>query len=160
MKYTQGAIGRIFVLRLEDGDLLNDTLEAFARDHEVRRGLAFYLGGSADGSRMIVGPDATRDDGIIPLVHVLAGAQEAFAVGTIFPDEAGDPVLHMHAASGREGEATVGCTRAGLQTWLVGEVVLLEILGTDARRELDEGSGFQLLAVSQSSFHNDLSPAG
>ena len=147
MKYTQGAIGRIFVLRLEDGDLLNDTLEAFARDREVRRGLAFYLGGSADGSRVIVGPDANRNDGIIPLVHVLAGAQEAFAVGTIFPDEAGEPVLHMHAASGREGEATVGCTRAGLQTWLVGEVVLLEILGTDARRELDEGSGFQLLAV-------------
>ena len=147
MKYTQGAIGRIFVLRLEDGDLLNDTLEAFARDHEVRRGLAFYLGGSADGSRVIVGPDETRGDGIIPLVHVLAGAQEAFAVGTIFPDAAGEPVLHMHAASGREGEATVGCTRAGLQTWLVGEVVLLEILGTDARRELDKDSGFQLLAV-------------
>ncbi len=54
----------------------------------------------------------------------------------------------MHAASGREGEATVGCTRAGLQTWLVGEVVLLEILGTDAHRELDEVSGFQLLTVS------------
>lgn len=148
MKYTQGAVGRIFVLRMEDGDLLNDTLETFARDHEIRRGLAFYLGGSADGSRVIVGPDATRDDGVIPLVHVLAGAQEAFAVGTMFPDEAGEPVLHMHAASGREGEATVGCTRAGLETWLVGEVVLLEILGTDARRELDASTGFQLLEVS------------
>ena len=32
MKYTQGAVGRIFVLRLEDGDLLNQTLEAFARE--------------------------------------------------------------------------------------------------------------------------------
>lgn len=148
MKYTQGAIGRIFVLRMEDGDLLNDTLEAFARDHGVRRGLAFYLGGSADGSRVIVGPDATRDDGVIPLVHVLAGAQEAFAVGTLFPDEAGEPVLHMHAASGREGKATVGCTRAGLETWLVGEIVLLEILGTDAHRELDTSTGFQLLEVS------------
>ncbi len=148
MKYTQGAIGRIFVLRLEDGELLNDTLEVFARDHGVQRGLAFYVGGSAEGSRLVVGPDAGRDDAVIPLVHVLAGAQEAFAVGTIFPNEAGEPMLHMHAASGREGAATVGCTRAGLQTWLVGEVVLLEITGTEARRELDAGTGFQLLSVS------------
>ncbi|MFH0916040.1 MAG: DUF296 domain-containing protein [bacterium] len=148
MKYSQGAIGRVFVLRLEDGDLLNDTLEAFARRQHVKRALAFYLGGSADGSRVVVGPDAAREDAVIPLVHILAGAQEVFAVGTLFPDEAGEPVLHMHAASGREGGATVGCTRAGLQTWLVGEVVLLEIVGTEARRELDDATGFQLLALS------------
>jgi predicted DNA-binding protein with PD1-like motif len=53
----------------------------------------------------------------------------------------------MHAAAGREGDATVGCTRAGLETWLVGEVVLLEILGTDARREFDPASGFELLSL-------------
>jgi predicted DNA-binding protein with PD1-like motif len=148
MKYTQGNIGRIFVLRLEDGDLLNDTIETFARDHGVERGLAFFLGGSASGSKVVVGPDAAREDAVIPLVHVLAGAQEAFAVGTIFPDEAGVPSLHMHAAAGREGTATVGCTRAGLQTWLVGEVVLLEIAGSDARRVLDTATGFQLLTIS------------
>ena len=51
MKYSQGAIGRIFVLRLEDGDVLNDTLEAFAREQEVERALAFYVGGSAEGAR-------------------------------------------------------------------------------------------------------------
>jgi predicted DNA-binding protein with PD1-like motif len=148
MKFSQGAIGRIFVLRLEDGDLLNDTLEAFAREQELKRALAFYLGGAADGSRVVVGPDAARPDAVIPLVHILAGVQEALAVGTIFPNEAGKPVLHMHAASGREGGATVGCTRAGLQTWLVGEVVLLEIVGTEARRELDAATGFELLTVS------------
>ena len=147
MKYSQGAIGRVFVLRLEDGDLLNDTIETFARQQEVKRALAFYLGGSADGSRVVVGPDALREDAVIPLVHVLAGAQEVLAVGTLFPTEAGEPLLHMHAASGREGGATVGCTRAGLETWLVGEVVLLEIVGSEARRELDAGTGFQLLAV-------------
>jgi hypothetical protein len=41
----------------------------------------------------------------------------------------------------------VGCTRAGLETWLVGEVVLLEILGTQARRTVDSGSGFDLLTL-------------
>ncbi len=70
-------------------------------------------------------------------------------MGTIFPNEAGVPLLHMHAASGREGGATVGCTRAGLKTWLVGEVVLVEILGTRAVRKTDPGTGFDLLEVSE-----------
>ena len=65
------------------------------------------------------------------MIHTLRGAQEVLALGTLIPNEAGEPVLHMHAAAGREGQATVGCTRAGVEVWLVGEVVLLEILGAD-----------------------------
>jgi len=145
MRYSEGGSGRVFVLRLEDGDQVNDTVEEFAREHSIERALAFYVGGVAGGSRVVVGPDASQPQAVLPLVHVLAGTQEAFAVGTLFPDETGAPVLHMHSASGREGGATVGCTRAGLETWLVGEVILLEIVGTEARRVLDPATGFQLL---------------
>jgi predicted DNA-binding protein with PD1-like motif len=148
MKSSQGSIGRVFILRLEDGDVVNQTIEEFARNEGVSRALAFYLGGSAAGSRLVVGPDAACDDAIVGLVHVLTGApREVLAVGTLFPDESGEPSLHMHAAAGREGNATVGCTRAGLETWLVGEVVLLEILGTKARRTVDSGNGFDLLTL-------------
>jgi len=148
VKYSQGSIGRVFVLRMEDGELLNDTLEAFAAEQGVMRGLAFYLGGSAEGSRMVVGPDAAREDAVVALVHTLSGPSEALAIGTIFPDEAGRPSVHMHGACGREGGATVGCTRAGLETWLVGEVVLLEILGSEAHRTVDPATGFDLLTLS------------
>jgi predicted DNA-binding protein with PD1-like motif len=147
LKYSEGSLGRVFVLRLEDGEILNDTLEAFAREHGITRALAYYVGGVAGDSQVVVGPDAEREDAVIPLVHRLGGIQEALAVGTIFPNEAGRPVSHMHAASGREGGATVGCTRAGLKTWLVGEVVLVEILGTRAVRKTDPGTGFDLLEV-------------
>ncbi len=51
MQYTEGRMGRVFVLRLEDGERLNDTLEAFARDHHLAHALAFYLGGSASGQQ-------------------------------------------------------------------------------------------------------------
>ena len=95
------------------------------------RALVFYLGGTAPGSKLVVGPDARPDDAVIPLIHALAGAREALALGTLLPNEHGETDVHMHAATGREGDATVGCTRAGLETWLVGEVVLLEILGTE-----------------------------
>jgi predicted DNA-binding protein with PD1-like motif len=147
MQYGEGKLGRIFILRLEEGEVLNDTLEAFARDQGIRHALAFYLGGAGDGSRVVVGPEDREDAAIIPLVHTLRGAQEVLALGTLVPNAAGDPVLHMHAALGREGAATAGCTRAGLKVWLVGEVVLLEILGTQAERRQDLKTGFQLLQV-------------
>ncbi len=149
MKYSEGRLGRVFVLRLEDGEILNDILEEFAREHRLSRALAYYVGGVAGDSRVVVGPDAGRKDAVIPLVHTLGGIQEAFAVGTIFPDETGRPMLHMHAASGREGGATVGCTRVGMKTWLVGEVVLVEILGTQAVRKTDPATGFDLLEISR-----------
>ena len=49
MQYTEGRMGRVFVLRLEDGERLNDTLEAFAREQNLAHALAFFLGGSGDG---------------------------------------------------------------------------------------------------------------
>jgi predicted DNA-binding protein with PD1-like motif len=148
MQYSEGRLGRVFVMRLEGGEQLNETIERFAREQGIDRAMAIYLGGSADGSKVVVGPEAGRGEAIIPIIHLLQGHQEVLAVGTLFPNEAGDPVLHMHGAAGREGEATVGCTRAGVEVWLVGEVVLLEILGTAARRQKDPHTGFELLRVS------------
>ena len=147
MQFTEGTIGRIFILRLEDGEVLNDTIEAFAREHDVGHAMVTYLGGSADGSRVVVGPDAARLDAVIPLTHAMEGIREVLALGTLIADEAGRPVLHMHAAAGREGGATVGCTRAGVQVWLVGEVVIQEILGAAAQRVTDPATGFGLLQV-------------
>jgi predicted DNA-binding protein with PD1-like motif len=147
MQYTAGKMGRVFILRLEDGEHLNETIEAFAREQNLTHALAFYLGGSAGGSQMVVGPDAARTDAIVPLIHMLQGSQEVLAVGSLIPDDGGKPLLHMHAAAGREGQATVGCTRAGVDVWLVGEVILLEIVGAEARRRQDPKSGFQLLQV-------------
>ena len=76
MQYTEGRMGRVFVLRLEDGERLNDTLEAFARNHNLAHALAFYLGGSATGSTVVVGPDSERTDAVVPLLHMLQGSQE------------------------------------------------------------------------------------
>jgi predicted DNA-binding protein with PD1-like motif len=149
MQYGEGRLGRVFVLRLTEGEVLNEVIEAFAREHGVAGAMLMYLGGARDGSRVVVGPEAGRGEAVVPLVHALSGIQEVLAVGTLFPNEAGEPALHMHAAAGREGGATVGCTRAGVEVWLVGEVVLLEILGSAARRRLDPPTGFQLLSVTE-----------
>lgn len=145
MQYGEGRLGRIFALRLEEGERLNEAIEAFARQHGIQGAMVIYLGGAADGSRIVVGPEANRGEAIIPMIHVLCGAQEVLALGTLFPNEAGDPVLHLHAGTGREGHASVGCTRAGVDVWLVGEVIILEILGTAGQRQKEPQTGFQLL---------------
>jgi predicted DNA-binding protein with PD1-like motif len=149
MEYAQGSIGRVFVVRLLDGERLPETLEAFAREQGIREAVVLYLGGARDGSRLVVGPDATRPDAIVPLIHTLAGIQEVLGVGTLFPNQAGEPALHLHAAAGREGGATVGCTRAGVEVWLVGEVIILELLGTGGVRQPEPPSGFQLLRLTR-----------
>ncbi|MEW6387281.1 MAG: DUF296 domain-containing protein [Thermodesulfobacteriota bacterium] len=149
MQYGMGTLGRIFVLRLEDGERLPDTIEAFAQDQGIKEALVFYLGGAQDGSRLVVGPEPDRGEAIVPITYILQGIQEVAGVGTLFPNDAGAPVLHLHAATGREGKATVGCTRAGVEVWLVGEVVILEILGTAGCRRKDPQSGLELLQLDK-----------
>jgi predicted DNA-binding protein with PD1-like motif len=75
----------------------------------------------------------------------LDGAHEVCGVGVLAPGEDGKPVLHLHAALGRSGKTTTGCLRPGVQTWLVGECILTEILGAAARRIKDAATGFALL---------------
>ncbi|GAH06082.1 unnamed protein product [marine sediment metagenome] len=69
------------------------------------------------------------------------------------PDENGKPILHIHGALGRSGQTMTGCLRPGVTTWLVGEVILYEILGVKVTRVWDEESSFALLEpeVSQPS---------
>ena len=147
MQYDEGSVGRIFALRFEHGERLPDAIEDFARNQGVRSAMIVLLGGAGDGSRLVVGPEEDGDDVIIPLVFALKGTQEIMAVGTIFPDEQGNPILHMHGATGREGDATVGCTRAGVDVWLIGEAILLEINGIRGLRKKDPKTGFQLLQL-------------
>lgn len=145
MQYTEGTLGRVFLIRLEHGDPMPQTLETFAAEKGLRTGLAIMVGGADEGSRLVVGPEEGNRLPPHPMVHTLQGVHEVVAVGTLAPDAQGQPVLHMHAACGRQAETTTGCIRAGVLTWHVLEVVLIEILGASAIRALDPQTGFHLL---------------
>ncbi len=145
MQYSEGKLGRVFALRLEHGDPMPQSLEDFAAEQGVLAGIAVMVGGAEDGSRFVVGPEDGEVLPPVPVVTALGGVHEVAAVGTIFPDEAGRPSLHMHAAFGRGEEARAGCIRAGIVTWHVLEVVLIEVVGLDAVRVADAETGFALL---------------
>ena len=144
MKASEGRLGRVFVIRLEDGDVLPGCIERFAQDQQISVGHAIMVGGIGDG-QVVVGPRHTEHRPPDPMLLPVDGAHEVVGLGVLAPDEDGRPVLHMHAALGRSGNTLTGCVRPGVTTWLVGEVVLYEILGTETRRVKDESSGFALL---------------
>lgn len=145
MKYSEAQTGRVFVIRLEDGEILHETVEALAERKNIRAGALIALGGADKGSRLVVGPADGRAQPVVPLEHILADVHEISGTGTLFPDESGKPVLHMHIASGRRDRTVTGCVRNGVKVWQVMEVILFELLGSSAARVMDEETGFKLL---------------
>jgi predicted DNA-binding protein with PD1-like motif len=145
MKYSEACAGRVFVMRLEDGDILHEAIEAFALEHRIESAALIALGGADEGSRLVVGPEESRAMPVHPMEYVLDGVHEMAGVGTLFPDASGRPVLHMHIAGGREGKAVAGCVRSGVRVWHVAEVILWEMTHSTGRRLLDPATGFELL---------------
>ncbi len=145
MKYSEATQGRIFVIRLEDGEIFHEQIESFAKAHGIERAYLTVVGGADKGSRLVVGPEESRTLPINPMVHELYDAHEVTGTGTLFPDDTGKPVVHLHMACGREENTVTGCVRSGVKVWQVMEVILIELLGTKAIRLPDKATGFKLL---------------
>jgi len=145
MKYSQAKQGRIFVIRLEDGDVLHEAIEIFAAQKSISAAALIVLGCADEGSTLVVGPREGRTLPIEPMTHILQNVHEVAGVGTVFPDDEGKPILHMHMACGRRAETTTGCVREGVRVWHVMEIILFELLESTGLRLLEPASGFKLL---------------
>ena len=148
MHFTEASMGRIFVLRLHDGDRIPDVLESFAAEKKVSTALCFFLGGAKENSRVVVGPKDCYTLPPEPMVTLLEGIHEACGVGTIFTDEKGKPKLHMHTSFGRSENTVTGCVRMGVEVWEIGEVVMLELACEKACRVKNKKTGFEFLEIT------------
>ena len=146
MKVSEGRIGRVFVVRLEDGDIVPECLEKFAEEKGISIGQVVLVGGIG-GGEVVVGPRRSDEMPPDPVLLPVDGAHEVAGVGVLAPDEDGKPVLHIHGAMGRSGKTLTGCLRPGVTTWLVAEAVIYEILDIKATRVYDTASQFKLLEV-------------
>ena len=146
MKYSQASLGRVFVVRLEDGDIVHECLERLAREQGIRAAGLIALGDADAGSLLIAGTEAGRADPLVFVERVLDEAHEVAGVGTIFPDEDGNLISHVHLACGRQDSLVVGCARTGVKVWHVMEVIVVELLDCQAVRRFESGlPGFKLL---------------
>lgn len=144
MMASEGKMGRVFVIRLEEEDVLPECIEQFAEDNGVSLGHVVLIGGIGKG-QIVVGPRNSDERPPDPMLLPVDGAHEVVGVGIIAPGESGRPVLHIHASLGRSGHTMTGCLRPGVSTWLVGEAVLYEILEAKVARTKDGKSGLALL---------------
>lgn len=147
MKSTECKLGRVFVLKLEHGDRLPDCIEKFAMEKNISAAQVVFVGG-IDSGKVVVGPRKTEEMPPQPVYLNLKDAYEALGAGIIAPNEGGKPILHMHATMGRGRKALTGCTRPGVFTWLTGEAVIYEIVGSITIRKKDPASGFVLLDIA------------
>ena len=145
MKYAQAQQGRVFILRLEDGEVVHEVIEKFAKDHAIQAAALIIIGGADAGSRLVVGPEEDRGLPLKPMEHVLSNAHEVAGTGTLFSDESGQPLIHMHMACGRNDQTTTGCIRQGVKVWHIMEVILFELVDTTAKRIEEAPLGLKFL---------------
>jgi len=145
MKYSEAKQGRIFVIRLENGDCLHDKIENFAKEKSIIAASVIAVGGADEGSKLVVGPENGRSNPVVPMETILNNVYEITGTGTLFPDDKGNPILHMHIACGRKTDSITGCVRRGVIVWHVMEIILTELTETSSVRILDKATGFELL---------------
>jgi hypothetical protein len=135
MQYTEGQLGRVFVVRIDDGEDMLVSLHQFIFDKSIHAGSILFLGALMNG-RMVTGPE---EPVIPPTPHfvMFEGGWEVFGLGTICMGDSG-PHIHYHASVGRSGHALTGCLREKATTYLIVEAVILEFTGLSARREFDK----------------------
>jgi len=145
MKFSQAKQGRTFVIRLEDGDILHEEVERFAREQSIKAAALIAVGGADIGSKLIVGPEEGRSKPVSPMEHILENVYEIAGTGTLFPDEKGNPVLHMHIACGRKKLTVTGCVRNGVKVWHIMELILFELIDSTGVRVFEAQTGFNML---------------
>ncbi|MBA3037322.1 MAG: DNA-binding protein, partial [Desulfobacterium sp.] len=103
------------------------------------------IGGANEGSKLVVGPENGKAKPVNPMEHILDNVHEITGTGTLFPDDDGNPVIHMHMACGRNANTITGCVRSGVKVWQIMEIIIFELVDTTGKRVFDPDLGFKLL---------------
>lgn len=144
MKYTKGSLGRIFVLKFEDDDVMIDELKKFAKKEKIKAASLIFLGALKKGD-LVTGP---KKPIIPPEPNWLkfSGGWEAMGIGTIFTNKTG-PQVHIHTAMGKAKKAFTGCLRKDSKIFLVIEAVIFELKDLKATKGIDPRTGLNLLHI-------------
>ncbi len=137
-------MGRVFVLRMDHGEDLIESLQKFMQVKKIESCTALFMGALRDG-RAVTGPKLP----VIPPTpnfEAYESAWEVFGMATVYPSIEG-PKLHIHSALGRGQKSLLGCIRDKAEVYLVVEVILFELCGFDAKRAWDEDMQLYLLTL-------------
>jgi len=145
MEYSHGETGRIFYLRVDEGEDLTAAIRTVCTTERIACATVQVFGALREGT-VVTGPR----DAVVPpdpvTMHFENG-WEILGFGTVFPGDEG-PDLHLHVAMGRGGESRTGCLRGEATVYLVAEVVITELEGMEITRSPDPELGVSRPSVT------------
>ncbi|MDP3041730.1 MAG: DUF296 domain-containing protein [Candidatus Omnitrophota bacterium] len=144
MKYTQGTIGRVFLVKFENNDILIANLSGLAKKEKIKAATIIFIGALKQGD-LVTGP---KQPVIPPEPNKVAfkDGWEVMGIGTLFTNSKG-PQVHIHASMGKKNKVLTGCVRGGSKVFLVVEAILLELKGIRAQKDIDPATGLNLLRI-------------
>ena len=144
MRYTKGSIGRIFLLKFEDDDIVLSELDKFARREKLKAATFIFLGALKKG-HIVTGPKKP----VIPPEpnwKKFKDGWEVMGIGTIFTNKKG-PQIHIHTSMGKKDRVITGCVRKDSKVFLVIEAIVFELKGVKATKTIDPRTGLNLLKI-------------
>ncbi len=141
MQYSEGQIGRVFTIRVDDGEDLIREIRRFVAAMNIQSGMVHFLG-AVRTATLVTGPK----EPVLPPVprrEEIFGGWELLGLATIHPGEDG-PSLHIHAATGRGIQSLTGCLRDKAEVYIVVEVIITEFIRITSRRLPDGKTGVDL----------------
>ncbi len=144
MKYTQGTIGRVFLVKFENNDRLIPDLSGLAKREKIKAATLIFIGALRAGD-LVTGP---KKPVIPPQPNkmVFKDGWEVMGIGTLFTNAKG-PQIHIHASMGKKNKVLTGCVRGNSKVFLVIEAVILELKGVKASKDIDPETGLNLLGI-------------
>ena len=144
MRYTKGTIGRVFLLKFDDDDIVLKEIDRLARKERLKAATLIFIGALKKGN-LVTGPKKP----VIPPEPnwtPFRDAWEALGVGTIFTNKKG-PQIHIHTSMGKRNRALTGCARKDTKVFLVIEAIVFELKGIKATKDIDTRTGLNLLKI-------------
>lgn len=144
MQYTKGNIGRVFLVKLSDGDILLDEIDKLARKEKIKTATMVFIGALKTGD-IVTGPKKP----VIPPEPNWVGFKdgwEVMGIGTIYTNSKG-PQIHIHSSMGKKLKTITGCVRKKSEVFLVLETIIFELKGIKATKDIDPRTGLNLLKI-------------
>jgi len=141
MQYSEGQVGRIFTVRIDDGEDFLREIQRFVTAMNIQSGTIQFLG-AVRSAKIVTGPK----EPVIPPSprgEEIFGGWELLGFATIYPGEDG-PSIHLHTAAGKGIRSLAGCLREKAEVYLVIEAIVTEFVGISARRLPHEKTGVNL----------------
>lgn len=143
MKCTQGKIGRVFVVRFENGEDILSGLCGLVKENKIKSGI-IHLIGALEKAEIVVGPEKVEIPPA-PVWKKFDDGREILGFGTIFW-KGDEPKIHIHSCTGREDKVNIGCVRKNAKVYLVVEAIIIEI-EAPVKRKYDEKTGLDLIDI-------------